>query len=367
MKQKQLVSGKKAVAQTVVSAVLLGVSFCLNRFVGYFPEPLLARWRSLSLAYSDFASQMTGHIPFSFSELAFYALILALLTALATAISSVVTFREGHRVASFFSGLLLSASALILAYYLFFGLWFQFDSPVLPEPKRVSPTVDLLYAASEDMQQKANAAARAIPRKSDGAPAFGDFAALADAVCARYGGRLEALTGGRRDIAPPKEVLWSTGLSKLGITGVYIPFTGECNINAAVPVVTVPFTMAHELSHRYGTAREDECNYIAIDLLLDGDSEQAYSASFMGYVYLTNALYRADPALWQKLKETEDPLLSSDLAAHSAYWKAYEGRSREVASAINDAQLKINGQKDGEQSYGRVTDLLIARFVAESE
>lgn len=367
MKQKRLLSGSASLTRAAVAIVLLAAAFFLNRFAAYIPENILTSWRGFSLAYSSFVSKFAGRLPFSLAELIFYALILTVVTAFATVLSSIITFKEAGRMGSFISGLLVGAGILVLLYYLLFGLWFNFDSPVMRKIERVSPTTELLYAASADMQGKANALSREIPRKTDGTPNFGSFEELAEAVCERYGKRLEGLTDEPAEVALPKKVLWSVGLSQLGITGIYIPYTGECNLNSDVPVVSLPFTMAHELSHRYGTAREDECNYIAIDLLLDANEEESYSAAFMGYLYLTNALYKADPELWQELKDTEDPLLSSDLAIHLAYWKSYEGKSRQVASAINDAQLKINGQKDGEQSYGRVTDLLISRYAAESK
>jgi hypothetical protein len=364
MGTKRILNASASAARFTAALLLLAACYCLNRFGSSLPEKLLALWRGFSLAYADFASKLAAHLPVSLAELLFYTLILSALAAFAAALSAVFSFKETGRIGSFFSGLLLGGSILVFVYYLLFGLWFDFASPVMPEIKRVTPTVDLLYRAAEDMQLKANKSALAIPRKNDGSPTYGSFGEMADGVCEKYAGRLEGLSGKPAEIAPPKEVLWSVGLSKLGITGIFVPYTGECNINAAAPVVSIPFTMAHELSHRYGTALEDECNYIAIDLLLDGNKEEAYSASFMGYLYLANALYDADPALWRKLKDSEDPLLSADLAAHSAYWKRYEGKSREVASAINDAQLKFNGDKDGEASYGRVADLLIARYAA---
>jgi hypothetical protein len=42
------------------------------------------------------------------------------------------------------------------------------------------------------------------------------------------------------------------------------------------------------------------------------------------------------------------------------FWKKYEGPIEDISSAINDAYLKANRQKDGIYSYGRMVDLLIA-------
>ena len=51
-------------------------------------------------------------------------------------------------------------------------------------------------------------------------------------------------------------------LSYLGISGIFIPFTCEANVNATLPDWEIPFTACHELAHQRGFAREDEANYV---------------------------------------------------------------------------------------------------------
>src|SRR5690606_20092718 len=38
-------------------------------------------------------------------------------------------------------------------------------------------------------------------------------------------------------------------LSRLGISGIYFPFTGEATVNALLPPISFPFTAAHEMAH----------------------------------------------------------------------------------------------------------------------
>ena len=64
--------------------------------------------------------------------------------------------------------------------------------------------------------------------------------------------------------ARPKPVLASLGMSYAGITGIYIPFTGESNVNISIPTFDIPVTAAHEMAHQKGFSREDEANYIAL-------------------------------------------------------------------------------------------------------
>src|SRR5207247_860895 len=55
----------------------------------------------------------------------------------------------------------------------------------------------------------------------------------------------------------PKPVLLSPLMSYLGIAGIFIPFTGEANVNATLPDWELPFTACHALAHQRGFAREE--------------------------------------------------------------------------------------------------------------
>ena len=48
---------------------------------------------------------------------------------------------------------------------------------------------------------------------------------------------------------------------------------------------------------------------------------------------------------------------------NNEYWDQYEGKVAEVSNQVNDTYLKLNDQKDGVQSYGRVVDLMLAMFL----
>ena len=54
-----------------------------------------------------------------------------------------------------------------------------------------------------------------------------------------------------------------------------------------------------------------------------------------------------------------------DLARDSAFWKQFDGKVAEVSGQVNDVYLKVNKQEDGVKSYGRMVDLLLARFREE--
>ncbi len=159
----------------------------------------------------------------------------------------------------------------------------------------------------------------------------------------------------------PKGVLLSEGMSYLGITGIYMPFTGEANINMHVPALLIPATMAHELAHQRGIAPEDEANFVAY--LVTGQSKNAtvrYSGSMLALIYTMNQLHEKAPEKARVLREQYSPEMRADLKALSGYWKKYEGEISQSQEKVNDAYLKFNQQVSGTASYGEMVDLLLA-------
>lgn len=165
------------------------------------------------------------------------------------------------------------------------------------------------------------------------------------------------------DFAPPRFPPLAGGwMTRAGIGGIYIPFTGEPHVNREPPDASLPFTMAHEMAHQRGVAPEDEANFIAW-LACRGAGSPAirYSAALHAYGSALRAYYRVAPdsavALSQRLLDRGP---RADRRAIRDFWDRHEGATSEVASRLNDAYLKTNAQTAGIESYGLMVDLLIA-------
>lgn len=160
----------------------------------------------------------------------------------------------------------------------------------------------------------------------------------------------------------------SLTLSKLqsvfGFTGVYIPFTGEANINVHTPPMLHPVTIAHEMAHQRLIAPELEANFLAVVACLDSeDVVFQYSGSLFALIQLSNALYSVDPDTWREMVAlyfTEE--LSSDWERNYNYWKSFESPVEDVAKEVYDGFLKSNAQELGIRSYGACVDLLVAYY-----
>ena len=91
-------------------------------------------------------------------------------------------------------------------------------------------------------------------------------------------------------------------MSAAGFTGYLCPLFGESTLNVDCPAVFLPATIAHEFSHQRGVAAEQEANFVAIRASTTcGDAAYEYSGWLMGYLYLSNAWYSADPQAASKI------------------------------------------------------------------
>lgn len=160
-----------------------------------------------------------------------------------------------------------------------------------------------------------------------------------------------------------KPVMLSEGMSHLHTLGIYTFFSGEANINVKFPDYTTPFTMAHELAHQRGIAREDEANMIAFLVCMESDDSYIrYSAYLNMYEYVESALGRTDKELYIKAHRMLDIKVLEEMQAYSDFFsKYYDSGAGKVSAAVNDTFLKIQGTP-GQISYGLVVELTVAYF-----
>lgn len=223
-------------------------------------------------------------------------------------------------------------------------------------------TPEELTALTEYFAGELAASADAVPRDGEGR-----FAAERGAILAESTAVYEKLYGEfpflRLADHPPKEVVTSDVLSAMDFTGFYFPFTGEANVNVDCPAAFLPATVVHEMAHQRLIASEQECNFIAvIGAVRADDPVYRYSGWLMGYVHLSNALYRTDPAAWQTIRDGLPETVVADIRDNNAYWAAWRGPVRSTAQGLYDKFLKSNGESRGVQSYGTVVDLLLAYY-----
>ena len=164
--------------------------------------------------------------------------------------------------------------------------------------------------------------------------------------------------------AKPKVVALSELMTYTHISGVYSFFTGEANVNVNYPDFIIPYTMAHEMSHQRGIAREDEANFVAFLVCMESDDPYIqYSALLNMQEYVLSALSKADKELYAQKYYTLSKEVRYELISYSKFFKKYEKNvAAQVTDKVNDKFLQANGQQNGTKSYGMVVDLTVALY-----
>ena len=347
-----------AVTRLILSAVILIVTGLLAAVANYMPELFFSFYSGFSKKALTAMADVTGHFPFALWEIGLVLLVLIALFCLL----------KNRKFFTWLCGIVLLVSVLV---FLFVGLWgLNHFSPVtVADQVGLNVTEyskEQLAATTRYMAQQANRWADEVPREADGSMTvdFDGWAALANDGYAALAQSNPFFAGSD---APVKKLLSGRLFSYMGFTGIFMTFTSESNVNPETFSASLPFTMCHELAHRLTVAAEDEANFCAFLACKENpDPAFQYSCWYSGFLYTYNALHDIDRTaaseIWNSLSET----VQEDCRRANAHYDQFEGEVQEVANKANDAYLKVFKEESGVQSYGEVTDLLIAWYLKEA-
>lgn len=163
----------------------------------------------------------------------------------------------------------------------------------------------------------------------------------------------------------PKPVALSEYMTYTHISGVYTFFTGEANVNINYPDFILPYTMAHEMAHQRGIAKEDEANFVAFLVCIRSDEPYIVYSGYLNVLReVMSALNKSDKDLYKQfVREYYPGVIVNEMSAYSRFFDKYrESTAAKVVSATNNAYLTSQNVKAGEKSYGLVTDLTVAYY-----
>ena len=311
-------------------------------------------------------ARLYAPLPFSMAEALIAFFSLGLLAFLAVQLVRLV--RRGERLRRLYRLVMTLLSAFLAVYALFcllWGVYYYADDFAERSGVRAEPvSVEQLERVTQYFADMAGDYAGRVPRDENGVCAF-DRRALLD----RSPGLYAAVERDFPCLAGPplaaKGIVCSKVLSLADFTGFFFPFTGEANVNTDFPTCLLPVTIAHELAHQRGVAREQEANFAAVlACLADGDPEYVYSAALLAYTHLGNALRGADPAAWKRVYASLDGRVLADFAADRAYWARFDTPARAVSNTVYEGFLQSYDQSLGLKSYGACVDLLVNYYDA---
>ncbi|MDX6694580.1 MAG: hypothetical protein QOF02_2183 [Blastocatellia bacterium] len=167
----------------------------------------------------------------------------------------------------------------------------------------------------------------------------------------------------RGDFAPPKPVRFSEFLTRLGISGVYFPFTAEPNYNDRVPDFQLPFTIAHEMAHQRGVARESEANFVAFLVCVNSSDPFVRYSGYRNGVGVVSELFRVEPEQARELVRQLGSGYRDDSKRAALFWAKAGGLFGNLGLRLNDLYLRANLVRSGTADYARSTTLIIGYYL----
>ncbi len=150
-------------------------------------------------------------------------------------------------------------------------------------------------------------------------------------------------------------------MRKMGILGIYFPFTGESYIDPTLHPLEQPFTVAHEMAHSYGVTDEGEANFIAWVICTNSDDPLLrYSGQLRLLNYLISDYFRMAPDEYKEWVKTLDRGIRNDMISLRKASEAIKAFSLELSRKTNDVFLKTQGVKAGINSYQQLPKLAFA-------
>jgi hypothetical protein len=351
----------------VISLVLLLLSLLLQRLAAENPEFIeqyYSRWIYLYIGRAlTFANKIFS---FSLAEVLGVLLISVVVVGLfwqARRLWQRRVSMGGFLLSSLSNLLILSGIGTVL----FLMLWgLNYSRQPLAESlrwDRREVTADELETICRTMISETNHNyEEAVAKREQGQPVPG-LPELYNVIETAY--QKEALLGKSAGgfFGPPKPVYFSRLMSWLGISGIYVPFTGEPNFNAEQPACELPYTIAHEKAHQRGFALENEANFLAFLICIKSSHPYSrYSGYLLGSWHVLKALNTASPERYQRVVATLGPGPLADLRAMREFWRRYESRISEVSEKVNNTYLKVNRVESGVENYGEVITLIIGYY-----
>ncbi|MBK5257336.1 MAG: DUF3810 domain-containing protein [Vicinamibacteria bacterium] len=264
------------------------------------------------------------------------------------------------------SGIGFALGLLVFGFYLSWGLAYRYPGlgPRLAPWDSVSEGAPM----SERLVELTERSARLLALASEGSVSFEGSEAI---LMARINSGLRA--GVARlpvaiDATPVRTVAFgpaklsrvSFALSRLQLSGYYLPWTGEAQINAQMPRTLWPRVAAHEGAHQRGFARENEAMVIGLLTCLESPDPMVFYSGTLGlFAGFDRELARVDgeerKTVWAALPRR----VREDFTRESAFWKSHEGVAGAISEGANDAYLKAQGVRSGIGSYNETTRLLL--------
>lgn len=152
----------------------------------------------------------------------------------------------------------------------------------------------------------------------------------------------------------------------MGYSGYYNPFSGEAQVNTAVPDFLIPFVACHEIAHQAGYAKENEANFVGfLAARQSEDSSMRYSSYFSMFLYANGQLRRLDSTAARQNMDRLLPAVKKDIQVYREYLTSYDNPLGDLVDVFYGQFLRMNQQPAGTATYSKVVLWLHAIYRKE--
>jgi hypothetical protein len=156
---------------------------------------------------------------------------------------------------------------------------------------------------------------------------------------------------------------WSLGLTYMGYSGYYNPFSAEAQVNNLIKTYKFPVVTCHEQAHQLGYAAENEANFIAtLATLANDDPFIQYTGYIFALRYCINEIARRDMDAYDEILETVNPGILASYKEMRDFWEKYQNPFETFSKLFWDQFLKANNQSKGIMSYSYMVALVVNHF-----
>ena len=340
------------------------IIYLLSRWIPGFAE-FWSRYPSVGIRFV--LAKLTGWIPFSLAEVLLVSLPVTVIWYL---IASSVSTKRDNSMRNFNRWLRPAVCLILTVFIIFFaGFGTAYGRRTIGDNlglERGDITAQDLYDTASTIAGKLNELTDEINFDGEGASVmpygYDEMIRKVNEAYEKFAADADFIT---HFDTYAKPVALSYPMTFTHISGVYTFFTGEANVNVNYPDFINPYTVAHEMSHQRGIAREDEANFAAFLVCIASDDVYVRYSGYANMLRdLTTALSAADFELYALFRIGEMPQkLDKEFAAFSDFFDEYrDSTASKISQGVNDTFLKSQGQSAGSKSYGLVVDLAVSYY-----
>jgi hypothetical protein len=309
-----------------------------------------------------------GSIPFAFGELVYLIIIILLIINVLIHINSLKSFNYITQKGWFIlTKLSWSIVKLYVVFQLIWGLNYLQPDPTkdfhltVQTPKNAQIALSEMNALTYELIEELNQTKQTLILNKGLEPNF-------ELVVSNVQQAYQTLAN-----LHPRFILKNQSVKKaifpslgdyIGYLAFYQPITGEAILRSDLPILTQPYTIAHEMAHQLGYASETEANFIAFVVASEAnDPYLKYSMLLQMFSYAQDAQllllagnkgFDAWKTQIEKNRSLLSPAVLKDRAKIKAFFAARADKQIQASSQLYDQFLKWNQQAEGLASYADV-------------